>query len=114
MAEAFVKIHGKGLVEAFSAGSCPSGVVNSTAISLMKEVNYDLITHKSKSVNDIPKIEYDVVISLGCGDACPTVKGRIHEEWIIPDPSKMSVDEFRSVRNLVEDKIKNLVKKLTT
>lgn len=109
-----MKIHGKGLVEAFSAGSCPSGVVNNTAITIMKELGYDLSSHKSKSVNDIPQIEYDVVISLGCGDGCPTVKGRIHEEWIIPDPSKMTIDEFRSIRNLVEDKVKSLVQKLTT
>ena len=61
MADAFAKIHGQSRLEAYSAGSRPSGQVNPKAIEAMRERGYDLSRHKSKSLSEIPNLEYDLV-----------------------------------------------------
>lgn len=110
MAQAFAKIHSKGMVEAYSAGSHPSGKVNPKAIEAMKELNYDLSSHTSKSLQEIPEGSYEYVVTMGCGDACPWVPAKKHIDWDIPDPKNMEKDEFRKVRDLIESKIKELLK----
>lgn len=105
MAEAFARIHGGDGVEAYSAGSRPSGVVNPKAIAAMRELGYDLGRHGSKSLDDIPDVEYDFVATMGCGDACPMVRARRREDWNIPDPKEMDPDEFREVRDLIERRV---------
>jgi len=97
MAEAFAKMHGSN-VEAYSAGSRPSGAVNAKAIASMREIGYDLSMHRSKSLDDIPPGPYDVVVTMGCGDACPWVPANRREDWEIPDPKEMDADDFRKVR----------------
>ena len=72
----------------------------------MKEIGYDLSQHESKSLSDIPNIEFDFVATMGCGDACPFVRAKQREDWNIPDPKEMSADEFRKVRDLIEAKVK--------
>ena len=74
MAEAFARIHGAGQVEAYSAGSRPSGRVNPKAVEAMKEVGYDLTTHTSKALDDFNGQEFDVAVTMGCGDECPLVR----------------------------------------
>lgn len=112
MAEAFARIHGKGIIEACSSGSKPSGVVNPKAIESMKEIGYDLSRHDSKSLDDIPDVEYDYAITMGCGDECPMVRARHREDWRIPDPKNMTRGEFGKVRDLIESKVKELLSKL--
>ncbi len=109
MAEAFAKIHGKGVIEAYSSGSSPSGMVNAKALLSMKELGYDLSKHHSKSLTEIPDIEYDAVITMGCGDKCPFVRAKQREDWGIPDPKDMDEDGFRKIRDLIRDKVKDLV-----
>src|SRR5436305_8768888 len=74
MAEAFARIYGGDKVEAFSAGSQPSGIVNPQAIESMHEVGYDLSQHHSESLDDLPDVEWDFVATMGCGDECPFVR----------------------------------------
>jgi len=112
IAEAFAKIVGGDAVESFSAGSKPSGVVNAKAIEFMKEIGYDLSKHGSKSLDEIPKVEYDAVITMGCGDSCPFVVGRIREDWGLPDPKLMPPEDYRKVRDLIGQKVKDLLKRL--
>ena len=112
MAEAFARMYGPGRVEAYSAGSRPSGQVNPKAINAMKELGYDLSRHSSKSLSEIPDVEYDFVATLGCGDECPFVGSKEREDWDIPDPKDMEPDEFRAVRDLIEAKVKELITKL--
>src|SRR5262249_52458115 len=76
MAEAFARIHGSGRVEAYSAGSRPSGRVNPRAVEFMAERGYDLNAHRSKSLADIPEGEYAIAVTMGCGDSCPMVPAR--------------------------------------
>jgi len=109
MAQAFAILHGQGDVKAYSAGSQPSGKINPKAVAAMKEIGYDLTTHESKSLNDIPDIVFDAVITMGCGDACPWVPARYREDWEIPDPRDMNEEDFREVRDEIESKVKNLL-----
>jgi protein-tyrosine-phosphatase len=113
MAEAFARIHGAGRVEAFSAGSRPSGVINPKAIAALKEVGYDLTEHRSKSLVDIPQVEYEVAVTMGCGDECPLVRARRREEWQIPDPKTMPPEQFNEVRDLIERKVRELLIELS-
>jgi len=106
MAQAFARIHGGDQVEAYSAGSRPSGIINPRAIAAMRELGYDLSTHGSKSLSEIPDIEYDFVATMGCGDACPFVRAKQREDWQIPDPKQMEPEDFRGVRDLIERKVR--------
>jgi protein-tyrosine-phosphatase len=106
MAEAFARIHGGDGVEAYSAGSRPSGIVNPKAVASMRELGYDLARHESKSLQEIPDVEYDFVATMGCGDACPMVRAKLRADWSIPDPKEMPPDEFREVRTLIENHVK--------
>ena len=112
MAEAFARIHGAGQVEAFSAGSRPSGRINPRAIEAMKEVGYDLTTHTSKGLDDFNGQEFDAAVTMGCGDACPLVLAKQRVDWKIPDPKDMTPEQFREVRNLIETKVKELIQSL--
>src|SRR5438046_7809188 len=76
MAEAFARLHGSGRVEAHSAGSRPSGRVNPQAVEFMREVGCDLTQHVSKSLADLPDVEFEVAVTMGCGDGCPLVRAR--------------------------------------
>ena len=109
MAEAFARMHGGTAVEAYSAGSRPSGVVNPKAVAAMTEKGYDLSQHQSKSLNDLPDVEFDAAIAMGCGDACPLVAAKRREDWAIPDPKAMSADQFNEVRDMIERKVKALL-----
>jgi protein-tyrosine-phosphatase len=109
MAEAFARIHGAGRVEAYSAGSLPSGRVNPKAIVSMREVGYDLSRHQAKSLSDFAGVEFDVAVTMGCGDECPFVTAKRRVDWSIPDPKEMPPDQFREVRALIETKVKELL-----
>jgi protein-tyrosine-phosphatase len=112
MAEAFARIHGGDKVAAYSAGSRPSGKINPKAIAAMKEVGYDLSAHQSKSLDEIPAITFDAVITMGCGDACPWVPAKLREDWDLPDPKNMNEEEFREIRNDIERRVLQLMNAL--
>jgi protein-tyrosine-phosphatase len=110
IAEAFARMHGAGRIEAFSAGSRPSGKVNPRAVEFLREVGYDLTQHRSKSLFEIPTGDFEVVVGMGCGDeGCPVVRAKRHEEWGIPDPKELPPDEYRAIRDLIEAKVKELL-----
>jgi arsenate reductase len=109
MAEGFARIHGGPNVDASSAGSNPSGRINPKAVEAMLEVGYDLTRHRSISLDELPEVEFDVVVTMGCGDACPNVRAAQREDWEIPDPAAMTEAEFRVVRDLIESKVRALL-----
>lgn len=109
MSEAFARMHGAEVLEAHSAGSRPSGVVNPRAIQAMAEVGYDLSTHSSKSVDDVPGGDFDYVITMGCGDDCPWIPALERDDWPLPDPKAMPPEEFNRVRDEVERRVKELI-----
>ncbi|MBL4593954.1 MAG: arsenate reductase ArsC [Flavobacteriales bacterium] len=112
MAEAFGKIHGEGIIEVYSSGSRPSGIVNPKAIISMKAVGYDLSKHYSIGLDKIPKVEYDYAITMGCGDECPMINAVNREDWALPDPKHMTPEEFNQVRDIIEAEVKDLISKL--
>jgi arsenate reductase (thioredoxin) len=113
MSQAFASIHGGESVEAYSAGSRPSGVVNPKAIAAMKDLGYDLTRHHSKSLEDVKAFApFDVVVTMGCGDACPWMPAKRFVDWQIPDPKHMDPAEFNQVRDFISEKVKELVEEL--
>ena len=112
MAEAFARMHGAGVVEAFSAGSRPSGIVNPRAVEAMRELGYDLTTHESKSLDEIPAGPYAAVVTMGCGDACPWIAAERRDDWALEDPKHLPPDGFRAVRDDIERRVVALLREL--
>ena len=113
MSQAFAKIIGGKNVEAYSAGSKPSGIVNPKAIAAMKELNYDLSIHDSKSLDEVKAFApFDVVVTMGCGDACPWMPAKQFADWQIPDPKHMDPQQFNEVRDFIKNKVKELINDL--
>jgi protein-tyrosine-phosphatase len=112
MAEAFARMLGGEKVDAYSAGSRPSGRINPKAIHAMKEIGYDLTSHASKGLDAFDDQPVDVAVTMGCGDECPRVRASRREEWQIPDPREMSPDQFREVRDLIASKVDELLRSL--
>ena len=109
MAEAMARILGQGDLEAFSAGSKPSGEVNPSAIQVMREKGIDLSGHRSKGPEAFPFTSFDYVITMGCGDACSTVPTKERLDWPIPDPKGKGLEDFRKVRDQIEAKVRDLL-----
>ena len=109
MAQAFAIMHGGAQVAAYSAGSRPSGVVNPKAIAALAELGYDLTTHKSESLDAVRDLEFDYVVTMGCGDACPFITAKHRVDWQIPDPKHLEPAEFRQVRDLVARQVRALL-----
>jgi arsenate reductase (thioredoxin) len=112
LAEALLKMKAPPGVEVYSAGSRPSGLVNPKAVASMRELGYDLTTHRSKSLQEIPDVEYTYAITMGCGDECPWVRAEAREDWGIPDPKHLEPEEFRAIRDLISRKVEDLVSRL--
>jgi protein-tyrosine-phosphatase len=110
MSEAFARMLGGKNVRAYSAGSAPSGQVSHKAIKSMAELGYDLSSHRSKSLDEVKSAApFDVVVTMGCGDACPWMPATKFVDWQIPDPKEMNDKEFRKVRDLIGQKVMELL-----
>jgi arsenate reductase (thioredoxin) len=113
MSQAFAKILGGQNIEAYSSGSHPSGKINPKAMAAMKELGYDLTSHHSKSLDEIKQYApFDAVVTMGCGDACPWMPAKKFIDWQIPDPKDMNEEDFRKVRDLIKEKVKDLLASL--
>ncbi|MEO5682639.1 MAG: arsenate reductase ArsC [Chitinophagaceae bacterium] len=113
MSQAFAIMHGGDKVEAYSAGSKPSGLVNPKAIAAMAALNYDLSQHNSKSLQEVETYApFDAVVTMGCGDACPRMPAKRFIDWQVPDPRHMEPAAFNQVRDFIEEKVKGLLKEL--
>ncbi len=110
--EALARMHGGVHVEAHSAGSRPSGVINPKAVRFMAELGYDLAAHGSKSLDEIAGIDFDAVITMGCGDSCPWVPAKRREDWALPDPKHMDDEAYRAVRDDIAARVRRLLAEL--
>lgn len=113
MAEGFAEALGRKDVEVYSAGSNPSSQIDPSVIEVMKEKGIDLRTKRPKSLDDLPKVEMDYLVTMGCEETCPAVLAKKTIEWEIPDPKGKSIEFCREIRDTVEDKVKDLLKKAT-
>jgi arsenate reductase len=112
IAEAFARLEAGPNVCVYSSGSRPSGQVNPKAIASMKEIGYDLSTHASKGLDQLPDVEFDYAITMGCGDECPMLRAKMREDWGIPDPKHLAPPEFALVRDLIASKVRDLMARL--
>lgn len=112
MAQGFAEAFGKKRVEAYSAGSRPSSHINPLAIEVMKEKNIDLSGRRPKGLNDLPAVEMDYLVTMGCEEICPAVPARKVIEWQIPDPKGKPIDEVRMIRDMLETKVKTLIEEV--
>jgi len=112
MAEAFARMHGAGLVEPASAGSRPSGRIHPGAIAAMQARGYDLRSHASKSLDQAGAGPWDVVVGMGCGDACPALPARLRLEWEVEDPRHLPPADFNRVRDEIERLVVGLLQRL--
>ncbi len=112
MAQGFAENLGKGRLEVNSAGSRPSLQIDPLVIEVMKEKGIDFTAKRPKGLNDLPQIEMDYLITMGCEEVCPAVLAKKIIEWEIPDPKEKSIDFFREVRDIIEDKVKSLLKEI--
>ena len=112
MAQAFANMLGDDVI-AYSAGSSPSGKINPRAVEAMNELGYDLSKHESKSLKEVEEFApFDAIVTMGCGDACPWMPARKTFDWQIPDPRNMEKKGFNKVRDLIRDKVKELLQNL--
>ena len=110
MSQALAKMIGGENVDAYSAGSKPSGVVNPKAIAAMQELGYNLSIHDSKSLDEVKAFApFDVVVTMGCGDACPWMPAKQFIDWQIPDPKHMEREQFNEVRDFIKAKVSDLI-----
>ncbi len=113
MSQAFAKMFGGEYVDAYSAGSRPSGVINPKAIQAMAELGYDLTRHTSGSLETVRSAApFDRIITMGCGDACPWMPAKAFTDWQIPDPKMLEGNDFRAVRDLIRSKVLALLREM--
>ena len=113
MAEGFARALGSGRLEVYSAGSHPAGIVNPNAVACMKEVGIDLSGHRSKGLKDLPYDRFDVIVGMGCEDACPHFSAGRRVEWKVPDPVGRDLDTFRAVRDQIRGQVTRLLEEWT-
>jgi len=112
MAQGFAEALGREKVEVYSAGSRPSQQIDPMVIEVMKGKGIDLSSKRPKSLNDLPPIEMDYLVTMGCEETCPAVLSKKTIEWNIPDPKGKSTEVFRRVRDLIEDMVKTLLEEI--
>jgi arsenate reductase (thioredoxin) len=108
MAEGFANAFGQGRLEVYSGGSSPSSQIDPLVIEVMKEKGIDLTAKRPKGLNDLPPIEMDYLVTMGCEETCPAVLAKQVIEWQIPDRKGKSIEVFREVRDIIENKVKAL------
>ncbi|CAN5618418.1 arsenate reductase ArsC [soil metagenome] len=99
-------------IEVFSGGSDPSNEVNPSAIQAMAEVGIDIANEYPKPWTDEVMRAADVIVTMGCGDACPIFPGKRYEDWELTDPEGKSVDEVRTIRDEIEQRVETLLHEL--
>jgi protein-tyrosine-phosphatase len=112
MAAGLLKLRSEGRVHVRSAGSAPSDEINPAVVEAMREVGVDLSEAFPKPLTDEVVRAADVVITMGCGDACPIYPGKRYEDWSVDDPAGQGLDEVRRIRDEIDGRVRGLVGEL--
>ena len=112
MAAALLDHHAQGRVNVRSAGSTPADKINPAVVEVMTEVGIDLSREFPKPLTDEAVREADVVITMGCGDACAIYPGKRYLDWDLPDPAGKPVEEIRPIRDEIERRVRELLSEL--
>ena len=112
IAAALLDHHARGRVEVRSAGSTPADRINPAVVAVMDEIGIDLSKEFPKPISDEAVEASDVIVTMGCGDACPVFPGKRYLDWELPDPSGKGVEEVRTIRDQIDDRVKALLAEL--
>jgi len=113
MAAGLLERHAAGRVRVRSAGSEPADRLNPAVVEAMAEVGIDLSGERPKGLRDDVVRSADVVVTMGCGDACPVYPGTRYEDWDLTDPAGKPVEEVRGIRDEVDRRVRSLLEELT-
>ena len=112
MAAAFLDHYAQGRVHVRSAGSTPAAEIDPAVVEAMAELGIDISRELPKRLEDEVVRDADVVITMGCGDACPVYPGKRYRDWELPDPAGRSVDEVRPIRDEIDRRVRALLGEL--
>lgn len=112
MAAGFLQSLTQGRVRVLSAGSAPKDSINPVAIEVMAEEGIDIANNQPKVLTNEAVQESDVVITMGCGDACPFYPGKRYEDWVLEDPAGKDLETVRKIRDEIKVRVLNLIKEL--
>ena len=112
MAAALLEHHAGGRVRVRSAGTAPSDEIDPNVVAAMAERGLDVASSRPKGLSDDDVYEADVVITMGCGDACPVVPGTHYLDWDLPDPAGKPLADIRPIRDDIERRVVDLLREL--
>ena len=112
MAAAWMEHLSGGRVRVLSGGSRPAAQVNTVAVAAMAEVGLDLSARTPQAWTEAGFREADVVVTMGCGDACPSYPGKRYEDWEVADPAGRTLEEVRAVRDDIERRVRGLLEEM--
>jgi protein-tyrosine-phosphatase len=114
MAAALLDYHAYGRVSVRSAGSTPAAEINPAVVTVMNEMGIDLSREFPKPLTDDAVHAADIVITMGCGDACPIYPGKRYLDWNLPDPAGLSLEQVRPIRDAIDRRVRDLLDELST
>ena len=112
MAAGLVKLRSEGRIHVRSAGSQPGESINPAAIQAMEEVGVDMSEEFPKPLTNEVVAAADVVITMGCGDACPIYPGKKYEDWVLDDPAGQDIETVRRIRDEIDERVRRLIDEL--
>ena len=112
IAAGFLTALSNGAVDVRSAGSMPGDQINPVAVEAMAEVGIDIASEQPKVLTDEAVQDSDVVITMGCGDACPFYPGKRYEDWELEDPAGKDIETVREVRDEIKSRVEELIRSL--
>ena len=114
MAAGFLRRQAGDRIDVLSAGSEPADQLNPSAVAVMKEKGIDISAATPRLLSESAVRMADVVITMGCGDACPIFPGKRYEDWDLVDPAGKSIEEVRPIRDEIERRVNGLIAELTS
>lgn len=112
MASGFLQDAAGHVVDVFSGGSEPAAAINPAAVEAMAEVGIDIASATPQKWTDGSLQSADIVVTMGCGDACPVIPGKRYVDWELEDPAGKTVEEIRPIRDEIERRVRGLIQEL--
>ena len=112
MAAALTTLRSEGRIAVSTGGSAPAADLNPTVVQAMAEVGVDIGGERPKRLENAAVAAADVVITMGCGDACPVYPGKRYEDWELDDPAGQGIEVVRAIRDEIDARVRRLVEDL--
>ena len=112
MAAALLEREAKGAITIYSAGSAPGETLNPAVVEVLNEIDIDISSQRPQKLTDQMALDADVIVTMGCGDACPVFPGKRYLDWELTDPAGRSVEEVRVIRDEIQTRVSDLAREL--